>query len=245
MLDCIRLKKNSVKSNSITFATKKTAPVEACINPYLPFAGTDGKNYLIGYESRLIQTTNCYAYAIGWRYPANNKFQDYIPGFLTNKPYSFETIPDLIKEDLEAVDRKVYEIVYDIPDKLPEGEGYWIKFLHCEEKGDEGIHFMRKDTKSGRWIHKMGWEMPPKVCVKNLEFRDKKEALFDMPQMKGVPREVAEGLLQMMFKKEMYTGVVLVRSEIETCDAADYTAFNEEDEILQYKAKWAMRISEP
>ena len=104
---------------------------------------------------------------------------------------------------------------------------------------------MRKDPKSGRWVHKMGWEMPPKVCVRNLEFRDKKEALFDMPQMKGVPREAAESLLQMMFRKEMYTGVVLVRSEIETCDAADYTAFNDEDEVFLYKTKWAMRISEP
>ena len=63
--------------------------------------------------------------------------------------------------------------------------------------------------------------------------------------MKGVPREAAESLLQMMFRKEMYTGVVLVRSEIETCDAADYTAFNDEDEVFLYKTKWAMRISEP
>ena len=245
MLDNTRLKKNSVKSDSVTFATKKTQPVEACVNPYLPFTGTDGKNYLIGYEARLIHTTNCYAYAAGWRYPAIDKFRDYVPGFLTGKPYSLQNITDLVKGDLEAVGRKVYEIIYDIPDKLPEGEGYWIKFLHCEEKGDEGIHFMRKDPKSGRWIHKMGWEMPPKVCVRNLEFRDKKEALFDMPQMKGVPREAAESLLQMMFRKEMYTGVVLVRSEIETSDAADYTAFNEDDEVFLYKTKWAMRISEP
>ena len=245
MLDNAKLKKNSVKSNSVTFETKKVAPVEACINPYLPFKGTNGKSYLIGYEARLIQTTNCYAYALGWRYPAKDKYQDYIPGFLTGKPYSLRSIPNLVKADLEAVGRKVYEVVYDIPDNLPEGEGYWIKCMHCEEKGDEGIHFMRKDTKSGRWVHKMGWEMPPKVCVRNLEFRDKKEALFDMPQLKEIPRDTAESILQMMFPREMYTGVVLVRSELESSDAADYTAFSEEDEIFLYKTKWAMRISEP
>ena len=245
MLDKVRLKKNSVKSDSVTFATRKTAPVEACINPYLPFAGTDGKNYLIGYEARLNTTTNCYAYAAGWRYPASDKYNDYVPGFLTGKPYSFENIAELVKGDFEAVGREVYEIVYDIPEILPEGEGYWIKFVHCPDNGDEGIHFMRKDKKSGRWIHKMGWEMPPKVCVRNLEFRDKKEALFDMPQMQGVPRELAESMLQMMFPREMYTGVVLAKSELETCDSAGYIAFNEDDEILNYDAVWAMRISEP
>lgn len=245
MLDSIRLKKNSAKSSSITFVTNKKAPVEACINPYLPFTGTDGKTYLIGYDSRLTQTTNCYAYAAGWRCPAKDKYVDYIPGFLTDLPFSVENLVNLVKEDLKAVGREVYEVIFDIPEHLEDGEGYWIKALYCEEKGAEGIHFMRKDKKSGRWIHKMGWEMPPKVCVRNLEFRDKKEALFEMPQIQGVPREAAEALLQMMFPREMYTGVVLAKSEIETCDSAGYTAFNEEDEILQYDAMWVMRISEP
>lgn len=245
MLNSIRLKKNSAKSDFVTFATKKKAPVEACVNPYLPFAGTDGKNYLIGYEERLNTTTNCYAFAAGWRYPTRDRLVDYIPGFLTGLPYSVENLVNLVKGDFEAVGREVYEVVYDIPEHLPDGEGYWIKALHCAVKGAEGVHFMRKDKKSGRWIHKMGWEMPPKVCVRNLEFRDKKEALFDMPQMKMVPRETAEELLQMMFPREMYTGVVLVKSEIETCDSASYTAFNEEDEIMIYEAMWAMRVSEP
>lgn len=245
MLDSIRLKKNSAKSNSVTFETKKKAPVEVCIDPYAPFSGTDGKNYLIGYEERLKTTTNCYAYAAGWRYPASDKMRDYVPGFLAGLPFSVENLANLVKEDFESVGREVYEVIYDIPEHLHDGEGYWIKALHCKAKGAEGIHFMRKDKKSGRWVHKMGWEMPPKVCVRNLEFRDKKEALFDMPQMQGVPRDAAEALLRMMFRKEMYTGVVLSKSELETYDSASYTSLNEEDEILLYEAMWVMRVSEP
>lgn len=245
MLDSVRLKKNSIKSNSVTFETKKKSPVEACVNPYLPFIGTDGKNYLIGYEERLNKTTNCYAYAAGWRCPARDKTKDYLPGFLTSNPYSVENLVNLVKGDFEAVGREVYEVIYDIPEHLHDGEGYWIKALYCSEEGPGGIHFMRKDKKSGRWIHKMGWEMPPKVCVRNLEFRDKKEALFDMPQMKGVPRDAAEALLRMMFPKELYTGLILSKSEIETCDSANYIAFDEKDRILTFEAMWVMRVSEP
>lgn len=245
MLDSIKLKRNSVKSSSVTFETKKKAPEGMLVNPYAPFVGTDGKNYLIGYEDRFVKTTNCYAFAAGWRVPAHNKYKDYIPGFLTGMPYSIENLANLVKADLEAVGRSVYEVIYDIPEHLTDREGYWIKALHCSAKGAEGIHFMRKDKKSGRWIHKMGWEMPPKVCVRNLKFKDKKEALFDMPQMKEIPRAHAEMVLQMMFPREMYTGVVLQKSEIETCDSAGYTAFNEDDEILQYDALWVMRVSEP
>ena len=245
MLECVKLKKNSANSELVTFVTRKSAPVAACINPYAPFEGVDGKRYLIDYDDRLIRTTNCYAYAAGWRYPAKDRMTDYVPGFLTGKAYSVDNLVDLVKGDFEVVGREVYEVIYDIPEKLPEGKGYWIKALYCTTKGAEGIHFMRKDKKSGRWIHKMGWEMPPKVGVRNLEFKDKIDVILSMPDMKGVSRKVAEELLQTMFPKEMYTGKTLVRSELESCDSADYTAINEYDEILIYKALWVMRVSEP
>lgn len=244
-MDKSRLMKNSVRSDSVTYATKKTSPREACVNPYSPFVGTDGKNYLISYEKRFYLTTNCYAFAMGWLYPSSDKYKDYIPGFLTGKPYSLENIVNLVKGDLETVGRQVYEVVYDIPEILPESDGYWIKCFHCSDDGEHAIHFMRKDKKSGRWIHKMGWEMPPKVCVRNLEFKDKKEVIFGMPEMKSVPREFAESFLQMMFPKEMYTGWVLTRSEIETCDSNGYIAIDEAGERRNYDAMWAMRISEP
>lgn len=245
MLDSKKLRRNSVKSSAITFVTKKKAPVEKLVNPYAPFVGTDGKTYLIGYEERFVKTTNCYAFAAGWKCSANDKYRDYVPGFLTGMPYSVWNLANIVKADFEAVGRKVYEVIYDIPEHLIDGDGYWIKALHCTAKGDEGIHFMRKDKKSGRWIHKMGWEMPPKVCVRNSEFKDKKEALFDMPQMKEFPREQAEMVLQMMFPRDVYSGVILQKNEIETIDSAGYTAINEDDEIMRYDALWVMRVSEP
>lgn len=245
MIDVAKLKKNSVGSGTITFATKKSVSTEACINPYKPFKGTDGKNYIIGYEQRLNTVTNCYAFVMGWRVPAKNKYDDYVPGFLCGMQYSVSNCAKIVKADLEAVGRQVYEILYDIPEELQEGEGYWIKFLACPEKGDLDAHFMRKDKKSGRWIHKMGWEMPPKVCVRNLEFKSRKELLLESPEIKGIPRDMIEATLQMMFPKEMYTGQEIVRSELEYRDFADYVALPESGIPTTYKAMWAMRISEP
>lgn len=169
-MDIRRIEKSSVASNQITFMSKNAVSKDDCINPYEPFKGVDGNTYLIGYDSKLNNCTNCYAFAMGWREPAHNKYDDYLPGFLAGKPYSLENSARLVKEDLEKVGRKVYEILYDLPEELPEGEGYWIKFLYSPKKGALSAHFMRKDKKSGRWIHKMGWEMPPKVCVRNLEY---------------------------------------------------------------------------
>lgn len=245
MLEVVKLKKNSVGSGSVTFATNKSVPTEDCVNPYAPFFGVDGKKYIIGYDQRLNTTTNCYAFAMGWRVPAKNKYDDYVPGFLAGMKFSIENSAKIVKADLEAVGRTVYEILYEIPEELPDGDGYWIKFMYCPEKTELDAHFMRKDKKSGRWIHKMGWEMPPKVCVRNLEFKDKKEALLESPELKGTPKDIAESVLKTMFPKHMYTGIVLARSEIETVDSADYLAFSDAEVLMNYKTMWAMRISEP
>lgn len=163
-MDIRELKECSVESSQITFLTQKFITTSKCINPYEPFKGVDGNTYLIEYDSKLNSYTNCYAFAIGWRVPAQNKYDDYVPGFLAGKPYSLENSASLVKADLEKVDRKVYEILFNIPKELPEGDGYWIKFLCNPTKGELSAHFMRKDKKSGRWLHKMGWKKPPSVC---------------------------------------------------------------------------------
>ena len=239
-----KLKKNSVKSSEVTFETKKSVPVGDLVDPFAPFKGVDGKTYIIAYDKRLNQSTNCYAFAMGWRYSAKDPYKEYIPGFLTGQKISVENMAELVKSDLEAVGRKVYEIVYDIPDELPDGEGYWIKFLHCPKKGEFDAHFMRKDKKSGRWIHKVGWEMAPKVCVRNLEFKSKEETLMEMLSQK-YSRETLESVIHSMVPKSMYSGSVLIKSEIETSDSAGYTAIDENDIIFEYKTIFAMRISEP
>ena len=50
-----------------------------------------------------------------------------VPGFLAGVPYSVYVAEEIVRADLEAVGRKVYEVLYDIPKELPDGEGYWIK----------------------------------------------------------------------------------------------------------------------
>ena len=73
-----------------------------------------------------------------------------------------------------------------------------------------------------------GGEMSLKVCVRNLEFRDKKEAL-----------------LQAMLPRQMYTRMVLSKSVLESCRSANSIYLNEEDEILPYEVMWVMRVCEP
>lgn len=245
MLDASKLKKHSIKSKDVTFLTNKAASTGKLINPYEPFKGKDGKNYLIGYDKRLNNSTNCYAFAMGWTLAAKNRYDDYVPGFMTGHPYSVALSEKLVRGDLEAVGRKVYEVIYQIPKELPEGEGYWIKFMYCPERGDLDAHFMRKDKKSGRWIHKMGWEMPPKLCVRKVEFGSKKDAILDMMRADDVPMDFVESMLTTIIPKEMYAGSEITKSEIETDDASGYLAFDERERLIQYKALWAMRISEP
>ena len=232
MLDILKLKKRSVKSSMITFVTNKPVPNEPAVNTLAPFKGVDGKNYLIGYDKKLYEVTNCYAFAMGWQLPAYNKYDDYVPGFLSGKVYS-----EVLAEKLE--------VVYDIPKELPDGEGYWIKFLQCPKKGDLGAHFMRKDKKSGRWVHKMGWSLPPKVVVRNLEVCDKIDFVMRQYNLVGLAREDVLNMVKPYLSKEVYSGKMLVRSEVETDDSADYVSFTEDDSLETYKAMWAMRVSEP
>lgn len=245
MLDISKLKKRSVKSSMITFVTNKPVPNEPAVNTLAPFKGVDGKNYLIGYDKKLYEVTNCYAFAMGWQLPAYNKYDDYVPGFLSGKVYSEVLAEKLVREDLERVGRTVYEVVYDIPKELPDGEGYWIKFLQCPKKGDLGAHFMRKDKKSGRWVHKMGWSLPPKIVVRNLEVCDKIDFVMRQYNLVGLAREDVLNMVKPYLSKEVYTGKMLVRSEVETDDSADYVSFTEADSLETYKAMWAMRVSEP
>ncbi len=251
MLSIKTIKSKSVNSKQVTRPTSKPISNEALINPYEPFLGIDGRKYEISYKSGLNKNTNCYAFAMGWFTAATDKYVDYIPGFLAKKKFSFDSIPELIQADLEAVGRKVYEIVYDIPEKLPEGEGYWVKGVMMKREGKmPEFHIMRKDPRSGRWIHKMGWEYPPKLVIRNTEFKDKTDVV--MEQMKasgidllGMSKEDVMGIAAMMFPKEYYTGQTVTKNEYETNDSADYISLVEGEERRVFDVLWAMRISEP
>lgn len=250
MLSKKAIKNRSVKSLQITTTTTKPAETGMLKNPYKPFIGINGRRYEIPYKAPLNKTTNCYAFAMGWQAAASNKYVDYIPGFLAGMKFSFDNIPELIRADLEAVDRKVYEVVYDIPKNLPDSEGYWVKVVIYTNGDIPEFHIMRKDKKSGRWIHKMGWEYPPKLVVRNTEFKDKIDAVIEEMKSRGIDlcgmsKEDVKGIAAMFFSEEYYTGITVAKNEPETDDSADYISFSENEEQHTYKALCAMRISEP
>lgn len=250
MLSKKAIKNRSVNSLQITTTTSKPAETGRLKNPYRPFIGINGRKYEIQYKNPLNKTTNCYAFAMGWQSAASDKCFDYIPGFLSGMKFSFGNIPELIRADLEAVDRNVYEVLYDIPEKLPDGEGYWVKIVIYTSGDNQEFHIMRKDKKSGRWIHKMGWEYPPKLVVRNTEFRDKVDAVIAEMRAKGInltgmSKEDIKGIAAMFFPPEYYTGITVVKNECETDDSADYISFSENEEQHTYKVLCAMRVSEP
>ena len=198
-----------------------------------PFEGADGKKYILLVDPKQNQNRNCYAYAMKWPLSGHRCLGEYIPGFLAGLPFNIEKIEELVRADLKAVKREVYEVVYDIPDVLPYGEGYWVKALYCERTED--FHFAMKDPNSGRWIHKMGWEMPPKVFIRNTIY---------VSRFEGVPREI-EIESDKIVKPRQYEPVSVIGSCVETRDSAGYVAWDEDDFLSYYKPLWVMRIAEP
>lgn len=250
MLSKKAIKNRSVTSLQVTTTTAKPAETGMLKNPYKPFIGINGRKYEISYKAPLNKTTNCYAFAMGWQAAASDKYVDYIPGFLAGMKFSFDNIPELIRADLEAVDRKVYEVVYDISEKLPDSEGYWVKIVIRTDGDNSEFHIMRKDKKSGRWIHKMGWEYPPKLVVRNTEFKDKIDAVIEEMKSRGIDlcgmsKEEIKAIAAMFFTPDYYIGITVVKNEPETDDSADYISFSENEEQRTYKVLCAMRISEP
>lgn len=244
MISVSSIKKCSKRSNQITFKTNKKADSGPMLNPYYPFKGIDGNTYLIGYNDTLNNVTNCYAFVMGWQIKGKCG-EDFVPGSISGLQYSLENLEELVRSDVETVGREVYEVVYDIPENLPDSEGYWIKALYCKERGYDAVHFMRKDKKSGRWIHKVGWMMPPKLVIRNVEFKKKIDAILESPMLQGVPKSMAESMLKMMCDESMYKGITVTKVAVEERDDAEYVSFTEGDEIDKYVPLWAMRISEP
>ena len=239
-----RIENGSHRVSTITHVTPKRIPKKRKVmNPYEVFTGIDGKNYRISYPSELYIRTNCYAFVMGWR-SRGTKNVDYIPGFLAKKSLSLQELPSLVEADLETVGRKVYELIYDIPEHLPEAkEGYWIKALYCKIKGLESIHFMFKDENSGRWLHKMGWEEPPKFVTKMVSYKTDREALMESKEMRGYSKEEIEDALNMFFRNGDSGGIIPLETSEEDKDNAIYVSIAKTGTPYDYEPLWAMRIS--
>lgn len=241
------LMKKTVPTSNFTFRSNKPVTGDKLVDFDCPFWGKDGKKYILPYPGNLFHYTNCYSFVMGWRLKGE-RGKDFIPGFVTERKYNIGRIVELVTSDMEAVGRRVLEVVYDIPLELPEKEGYWIKCLEDPEM-DGDVHFQMKDKKSGRWLHKVGWDFAPKVVVRNLELRPKIDSILETIDMfsHDMDRNFAIRMLKSRFPPMIYEGMDLVRSELEAEDNAPYYAFNplkNSNEFIVYKPLWAMRISE-
>lgn len=247
MIKVEMLKKKTVTASQFTFRTNKKVPEGNLVNFNCPFYGKDGNRYILPYPEDLTSNTNCYAFALGWRLKGKPG-KDFIPGLASGMEYDTKKIVDLVSSDLDAVGRQSLEVVYDIPTELPDGEGYWIKCLQDPIEPTE-LHFQMKDKKSGRWLHKVGWDFSPKVVVRNLELKPKIDLIIETTELFGptMDRNMVIGMLKGMFPPMMYEGYQIVRSKIEWADNAPYYAFNplvDPNNFIIYKPLWAMRISD-
>lgn len=243
MLTAQILKKNSRKQKPLTKLSEwHTVPEGNVINPYRPFLGTDGLYYRILYPKKIIPYTNCYSYAMGWT--TSGKFGiDYYPGWLSGRRVSIESLRELVQSDLKSVGRHENDFIEEVPKHLPKiPEGYWIKALYCELLGKESVHFMIKDSLSGRWLHKTGWDTAPKVVTKIIEYRTERQLLFEAENLKKYSAEEIEEAMKSIFKSD-FSGIVPTVVGVETRDNADFETVSKNGLLLTYKTLWAMNVS--
>lgn len=213
------------------------------IDTSAPFYGENRRVYRISYQETLIPHTNCYSYAMGWR-STGTRGKDYNPGFITGqKCTGIDDLEQLVKSDLEAVGRKSIETLRSIPQHLPKPqEGYWIKALYCKKKGPKSIHFMVKDNKSGRWLHKVGWENPPTLVTKLVGYTTDRDLLLASDVLKEYSKEEVEAALHMFFADGGSGGIIPIKTIIEETDNDIYLYVSRNNLLYTYYPIWAMRI---
>lgn len=236
-----------VKTNHAPVGYNESNP-----NPMATFKGVDGKWYKFIVSPYV---GNCYAFALGIIYDARHSGY-YVPGFLVERyPLKNEEVIGLITKDLEVLGRKVHEVIYtdDIPEVLPKAEPntYWIKIMFGSDEMD--FHTARFDELSGRWIHILGWQNPPKVFMRNLEIGknldDQLRFLISSGEF-SLSTDMPEDMFITCAKQFAKSAGIkptpfVIRSEYEDCPAASYFAFNPEekdDGFIEYKTYAIMRI---
>lgn len=246
------LKRSTLRTIVVSTHHKPNIFYEDNPNDTGTFKGTDGRWYKFVVDK---YQGNCYAFALGTFYNAPHTGY-YIPGFLENKvPHSINEYVDLIKEDLAALDRRVHEVIFsdDIPEQLPKAapNTYWVKVMFKVD-GYNHFHFARLDELSGRWIHIVGWENPPKVLMRNLEHED----VFYKTQKQLIDDGIIDtcGMTEKQFIEKArefanFRGICtlpsVTKSKYETDAKASYFLYAPETEpnnFQEYKTFCVMRI---
>ena len=239
-------RKSTLPSTARTEQTQEPITKGNLVLPGDPFLGVDGNTYKVIYDPLLNTRGNCYAFAMGWTTTGHRECGDFFPGFLARKPFNIEEMEALVRADMDAVKRKVWDVKYagDIPEELPHVEGsYWIKAFQGEEPND--FHFAMKEPKSGRWIHKLGWETAPKVLVRNTGYMTHKEQVMGTKALKDKDATMMSAFLDAFIPEGLRDSVIVTSNQVETNDAAGFEAWTEQNRLRYYKPLWVMRVSEP
>lgn len=133
----------------------------------------------INLDETTVTSTNCYAYSIGIMYNFLTKMRGfYNPGFTEHNRYMPEDTPEIlmqkVERDLENLSVRFREIKLGEKIELKENE-YLVKVFMADpnEKIPNGdFHFVRQDRNTGKWFHKMGWELQPAIIRSDPEYDD-------------------------------------------------------------------------
>lgn len=217
-------------------------------NPVGPFMGKNGKWYKIVLQNSF--PSNCYLTAMRWITPVKNNLYG-VPGFLVGRvPFTVEEFKDFIVQDLNVCDRHVHEIIEGdvIPEVLPVAERgtYWVK-VYFENDNISSFHIAFKHEESGRWIHKLGWEAPVQVVMRNIEYYCPYDELIKDPQFSKFYHHMSKSefisFCLSMGLHEMAGGVS--KSTWEDKDNAPYFSYSPDtnpDGFRIFKPSFVMRI---
>lgn len=124
----------------------------------------------ISLDEKTVNSTNCYAYAMGIMYNILTKPRGfYNPGFTENESFKLIDTPEIlinrVKHDLDNIGIKYREVISEKKGELKENE-YLVKIFMADPneeipRGD--FHFVRQDRKTGKWFHKLGWDRQPEI----------------------------------------------------------------------------------
>lgn len=207
-------------------------------------------NSQLNWMTKLFEHANSYAFASGWRCKAVTK-TEFVPGFLKGNPLrrhaslkNPNTVAKFVKSDFRMSKRKVYETIFDIPEHLPEAEEgtYWIKALCCMETEVPILHFMRKDNKTGLWLHKADWKLCPDVVKRIVAYTDEKELLLKSGIYSSDSPEEVERAINILFPEGTPRKIIPTQLALELDDNSGCQLIGEFGSFTKYTPLFAMRV---
>lgn len=135
-------------------------------------------------DENTTKSTNCYAYSLGIMYNSESWIR-HSPGYTQKIRYQGISPEELMRN--VKIDLKNLKIIFrciGLGEKVELNPNeYLVKVFYAPPNsrllcGD--YHFIRKDPKTGKWFHKLGWHNQP--CLVKLDNDYKKKHLGEEPE---------------------------------------------------------------